>query len=115
MFKLGSGILSEAAGRRADVSRGITKRMADICYGCSLAMNTRNRCWCSRGIVNGELDASGCVACQRRSDLARGSEGLDGTGGNRVVNSRSEGWINVEGDEKEEEDEADDDEEDDVS
>ena len=49
MFKLGSEILSEAAEGRADASEGLVdivgdvERMADICYGFSLAMSTWNR------------------------------------------------------------------------
>ena len=57
--------------------------------------------------VKGESDASGCVACQSRSDPARGSEGVDGTGGNGVVNSGSESGIDVEGEEEEDDDEDD--------
>ena len=55
--------------------------------------------------MKGESDASGCAACQRLSDPVRGSEGVDGTGGNRVLNSGSEGGIDVDGEAEEEADE----------
>ena len=51
----------------------------------------------ARGIVKGESDASGCAACQRRSDPVRGSAVADGTGGNGVVNSGSVSGIDVDG------------------
>ena len=57
--------------------------------------------------MNGESDASGCMACQRRSDPARESEGVDGTGGiGGVVNSGSEGGIDVKGEEDDVDDEV---------
>ena len=55
--------------------------------------------------MKGESDASGCAACQRLSDPVRGSEGVDGTGGNGVLNSGSEGGIDVEGEAEEDADE----------
>ena len=60
--------------------------------------------------MKGESDARGCAACQRRSDPVRGSEGIDGTGGNEVVNSGSVDGIDVD-----DEDEEDDDEDDEAS
>ena len=57
--------------------------------------------------MKGESDASGCAACQRLSDPVRGSEGVDGTGGNGVVNSGSVSGIDVEGEEEEDDDEDD--------
>ena len=55
--------------------------------------------------MKGESDASGCAACQRLSDPERGSEGVDGTGGNGVLNSGSVVGIDVEGEAEEEADE----------
>ena len=55
--------------------------------------------------MKGESDASGCAACQRLSDPVRGSEGVDGTGGSEVVNSGSEGGIDVDGEAEEDADE----------
>ena len=55
--------------------------------------------------MKGESDASGCAACQRLSDPVRGSEGVDGTGGNGVLNSGSVVGIDVEGEAEEEADE----------
>ena len=55
--------------------------------------------------MKSESDASGCAACQRLSDPVRGSEGVDGTGGNGVLNSGSVVGIDVEGDAEEEADE----------
>ena len=46
--------------------------------------------------MKGESDASGCAACQRLRDPVRGSEGVDGTGGNGVLNSGSVVGIDVE-------------------
>ena len=57
--------------------------------------------------MKGESDPSGCAACQRFSDPVRGSEGVDGTGGNGVVSSGSVSGIDVEGEEKEDDDEDD--------
>ena len=57
--------------------------------------------------MKGESDASGCAACQRLSDPVRGSEGVDGPGGSGVLNSGSEGGIDVEGEAEEEADEDD--------
>ena len=57
--------------------------------------------------MKGESDASDCVACQRRSDPARGSEGVDGTEGNGVVNSGSVLGIEVDGEAEEDDDEDD--------
>ena len=55
--------------------------------------------------MKGESDASGCAACQRLNDPVSGSEGVDGTGGSGVLNSGSEGGIDVEGEAEEEVDE----------
>ena len=54
--------------------------------------------------MKGESDASGCAACQLLSDPVRGSEGVDGTGGNGVLNSGSVVGIDVEGEAEEEAD-----------
>ena len=51
--------------------------------------------------MKGESDASGCAACQRLSDPVRGSEGVDGTGGNGVLNSGSVVGIDAEGEAEE--------------
>ena len=55
--------------------------------------------------MKGESDESGCAACQRLSDPVRGSEGVDGTGGIGVVNSRSVGGIDVDSEAEEDDDE----------
>ena len=55
--------------------------------------------------MKGESDASGCAACQRLSDPVRGSEGVDGTGDSGVLNSGSEGGIDVDGEAEEDADE----------
>ena len=49
--------------------------------------------------MKGESDASGCAACQRLS------EGVDGTGGSGVLNSRSVVGIDVDGEAEEDADE----------
>ena len=55
--------------------------------------------------MKGESDASGCAACQRLSDPVRGSEGVDGTSGSGVLNSGSEGGVDVDGEAEEDADE----------
>ena len=55
--------------------------------------------------MKGESDANDCAACQRLSDPVRGSEGVDGTGGNGVLNSGSVGGIDVDGEAEEDDDE----------
>ena len=45
------------------------------------------------------------IACQRLSDPVRGSEGVDGTGGNGVLNSGSVVGIDVDGEAEEDADE----------
>ena len=55
--------------------------------------------------MKGESDASGCAAYQRLSDPVRGSEGVDGTGGNGVLNSGSVVGIDVVGEAEEDADE----------
>ena len=55
--------------------------------------------------MKGESNASGCAACQRWSNPVRGSEGVDGTGGNGVLNSGSVVGIDVEGEAEEDADE----------
>ena len=64
-----------------------------------MAVGTRER---ERGV--------GCKwlrGLQRRSDPVRGSEGVDGTGGNGVVTSGSVRGIDVDGEEEEDDDEDD--------
>lgn len=56
--------------------------------------------------VNGESDARGCIASQRRSDPVRGSEGVDGIGGTGVLNSGSVNGTETEGDEEEEDEDV---------
>ena len=55
--------------------------------------------------MKGESDASGCAACQRLSDLVRGSEGVDGRDGIGVLNSGSVEGIDVDGEAQEDADE----------
>ena len=57
--------------------------------------------------MKGESDASGCAACQHLRDPVRGSEDVDGTGGNGVLNSGSVVGIDVDGEAEEDADEDD--------
>ena len=55
--------------------------------------------------MKGESDVRNCAACQRLSGPVRGSEDVDGTGGNGVLNSGSVVGIDVDGEAEEDDDE----------
>ena len=88
VLSLESEVSPDGAGGRADASGGrvLLKAWRTFVERWDPTGGVVLWRW-ARGNVKGGSDASGCVACQRRSDPVRGSEGFDGTGGNGIVNS----------------------------